>query len=118
MNSITLIVVLACLCFSSGEGLRLTPIPSLAPGELSSPHFRATDASLDISLSYQYAVCGQEKGGQKRVQRQQLRSGLYTSRSSIEHFPVRFRLVADVESASYLSLFPVSQPPGRAPPSA
>lgn len=30
------IVVIACLCFSAGEGLRLTPLPALALGETSS----------------------------------------------------------------------------------
>lgn len=30
------IVVIACLCFSAGEGLRLTPLPALALGETNS----------------------------------------------------------------------------------
>jgi len=115
-RTILLTGVLACLCFSSGEGLRLMPIPSPAHSETGPLNFRAAVASLHISLSYQYATCGLEKCGQKRVQRQQLRDGLSVSSSSSEPLAVPVRLAANIASASYCSPSPVPQPPGRAPP--
>jgi hypothetical protein len=108
--------VLACLCFSSGEGLRLMPIPSPAHSENGPPNFTAAAASLHISLSYQYATCGLEKCGQKRVQRQQVRDGLSVTSSNSEPLAVPVRLAADIASAAYRSLSLVPQPPGRAPP--
>ena len=115
-RTILLTGVLACLCFSSGEGLRLMPIPFPAHSETEPPNFTAAVASLHLSLSYQYATCGLEKCGQKRVQRQQLRDGLSVSRGNFEPHPVPVHLAANIASASYRSLSPVQQPPGRAPP--
>jgi hypothetical protein len=115
-RTILLIGVLACLCFSSGEGLRLMPISHPALGESEFHNFRAAIASLNVSLSYQYATCGLEKSGQKRVQRQKLRDGLLISGVGIEHLPVAVHFIANLESASFHSLFTVPQPPGRAPP--
>ena len=117
-RTILLIGVLACLCFSSGEGLRLMPISYPAPIEAGSPSFRAAIASLSVSLNYQYATCGLEKSGQKRAQRQQLRERLLISRNDIEHLPVPVYFTANIELASFGSLLSVPRPPGRAPPPA
>jgi hypothetical protein len=115
-RTILLTGVLACLCFSSGEGLRLMPIPSPAHSETGTPNFTAAATSLRISLSYQYATCGLEKCGQKRVQRQQMRDGLSVSSSNSEPLAVPVRLAANLATASYRSPSPVPRPPGRAPP--
>jgi hypothetical protein len=115
-RTILLIGVLACLCFSSGEGLRLMPISYPTLGETVFHNFRAAIASLDVSLSYQYATCGLEKSGKKRVQRQKLCDGLLLSGVGIKHLPVAIHFIANIELASFRSLFPVPQPPGRAPP--
>jgi hypothetical protein len=117
-RTILLIGVLACLCFSAGEGLRLMPISYPAPVEVESPSFRTAISSLNVSLDYQYGTCGLEKSVQKRAQRQQLREGLLISGNGIEHLPVPSHFTADIELASLRSLFPAPQPPGRAPPSA
>jgi hypothetical protein len=117
-RTVLLIGVLACLCFSSGEGLRLMPISYLAPVEFESSSFRTAISSFNVSLDYQYATCGLEKSVQKRAQRQQLREGLLISRNGIEHLLVPAHLTARIGLASFRSLFPTPQPPGRAPPSA
>jgi hypothetical protein len=115
-HTILLIGVLACLCFSSGEGLRLMPISDSSTREAGPTNFRATIASLNFPLSYQYATYGLEKSRQKRVQRQQLRDGLAISRNIIDHLPLPVQLTAGIELTPYSSLFLVSQPPSRAPP--
>ena len=117
-RTILLIGVLACLCFSSGEGLRLMPISYPALVEVESPNFRNAIASLSGCLDYQYATCGLEKGGQKRVQRQQLREGLLIARNGLKHLPAPVHFTAHIELAPFGSLLPAPQPPGRAPPSA
>ena len=44
--------VIACLCFSAGEGLRLTPLPALAPGETNSRALRVNTALSRGTLQY------------------------------------------------------------------
>ena len=117
-RTILLIGVLACLCFSSGEGLRLIPISYPVLVEAESPNFRNAVVALSGCLDYQYATCGLEKSGQKRIQRQQLREGLLISSNSIKRLPAPVHFKAHIEPAPFGSLLPPIQPPGRAPPSA
>ena len=109
--------VLACLCFSSGEGLRLMPIPSTTLHESGPPRVAAPAATLYVSQGYQYATCGLEKSGQKRVKRQHLRDGVPVSPSRFGPLPVTSRPAA-AESTSYRTPSPTPLPLGRAPPPA
>lgn len=117
-RTILVVAVLACLCFSTGEGLRLIPIATPITNETSWPDLGTTKTSHDVSTLYQYATCGLDKSSQKRTQRQQAHRGLLTSHIGGESFPKRVQLTADIELASYGSLLSVSRPLGRAPPSA
>jgi hypothetical protein len=117
-RTILIVGVLACLCFSTGEGLRLIPIATPITEEASWPDLGTIKTSHDVSTLYQYATCGLEKSSQKRTQRQQAHRGLLTSHNSGKSFPKRVQLTADIELASYGSLLHVSRPIGRAPPSA
>lgn len=51
MRTIIVIVVIACLCFSVGEGLRLRPFPVSTLADSSE-----TESGLNISASYEAAV--------------------------------------------------------------
>ena len=106
--------VLACLCFSHGEGLRLMPLSHTADAE--GLNASGASARFNISLDYQYATCGLEKSGQKRAPRQQLRDGLSALPGGLSHPRVSLWLDAEFESASYRPTTPLPQPPGRAPP--
>lgn len=113
-----LVGVLACLCFSAGEGLRLMPIASPVTSDAAWPNLGDTNTSLDVSAEYQYATCGLEKRGQSLTRRQQAPVGLVTSPTNGESFPAKTQLTAGAELAFYRSPLSVSCPSGRAPPSA
>ncbi len=51
MSSVILIVVIASLCFSVGEGLRLTPFPLSAPTRV-----EATNVSFDANASHETSL--------------------------------------------------------------
>lgn len=117
-RAILLIGMLACLCFSAGEGLRLMPIASPVANDATWPNLGDTNTSLNVSSQYQYATCGLEKRGQSLTRRQQAPVGLLTSPTGGESFPAKTKLTADAELAFYQSPLSASCPSGRAPPSA
>lgn len=117
-RTVLLTGVLLCLCFSAGEGLRLMPIPSPVTDEVARPNFRSVSDSLGLSSLYQYATCGPEGKGLKRVQRQTVRGGLLASLSGGQSLTLELQLTPEIDSASYHSPFCVLRPAGRAPPSA
>jgi len=109
--------VIACLCFSVGEGLRLRPFPvsALAQSE-------ATDTQLNATASYEISLC---KYGpvdvptrvQMRGKRQVVDYGNAPSQNSRELTVQHVLLSSAEESAGIVSLFSESHLSGRAPPS-
>jgi hypothetical protein len=117
-RTILLVCVLACLCFSAGEGLRLMPLAPPVSDGAARPNLGVVSGSPGVSSQYQYATCGLEKRGQKLTHRQQARGGLLTSRNGGEPPAVGEHPAAEIESASYPSQLFASRSLGRAPPSA
>lgn len=112
------IVVIACLCFSAGEGLRLTPLPALALGEISS-----SDLIVNTTLSRgspQYLGGPLDRPAQVQVQKSSKRQLLdcecppICDKGEIPFHPLPNLGASDrVDCASRIA---EAQPPGRAPP--
>ncbi|CAN5767363.1 hypothetical protein BH20ACI3_BH20ACI3_22210 [soil metagenome] len=115
MPSIILMVVIASLCFSIGEGLRLTPFPisNLTRAE-------AANVLLGVRVSDQnslskYGPLDVPTLTQKRNKRQALDLAGPPTLSSRE-IPNYFRRTAANEPIDIISSLLVSRPAGRAPP--
>jgi hypothetical protein len=112
--------VIACLCFSAGEGLRLTPLPAPPPPEVAASDLQANatlsrGTSLNRTGPLDMPAQGQ---AQKRGKRQTLECACPPAGDAREvtFQPVRFSGAArQIVRASRLS---VSKPSGRAPPPA
>ena len=110
--------VIACLCFSAGEGLRLTPLPAPPPAEDVASNLQA-DATLSrgASLNRNGPLDMPAQGqAQKRGKRQTLECECPPAGGAreVSFHPLRHSGVERlVVRASRLS---ISQPSGRAPP--
>lgn len=114
---ILLIGVLASLCFSVGEGLRLLPLPSLSPSPSECVDTRAHMASPSASplIQYQAGSITQPPQAQKNLKRKQAQ---WTPPAHCDlPVPNSLRLLSGEEWAtvSYLTGSASSQA-GRAPP--
>ena len=112
-----LVGVIACLCFSVGEGLRLRPFPvaALAGSEATNSQLNAT-ASHETSL-YKYGPLDVPTRLQKRGKRQLVDYGNAPSQNNRE-LPVQQVLLSNAdEPAGTVSLSFKSHLSGRAPPS-
>ena len=109
--------VIACLCFSAGEGLRLTPLPALALEETDSSAFLA---SITFSLGTpQYLGGPLDRPAQVQLQKSSKRQLLDfewppigTADTSFHPLPY-LRAGDRVDCASRVA---ESKPSGRAPP--
>lgn len=110
--------VIACLCFSDGEGLRLTPLPALSPGEISS-----SPLPVNATLSHgapQYLGGPLDRPAQAQVQKLSKRQLLDcecpptggTGRIAFHPLPY---LDAGNRCERAVRI-PEAQPPSRAPP--
>ena len=117
MRTNLLIGVIACLCFSVGEGLRLRPFPvsALAESEATNTQPNAT-ASYEISLC-RYGPLDVPTRVQKRGKRQVVDYGNAPSQDGRELTVHQVPLSSADESASIVSLLFGSHLSGRAPPS-
>ena len=70
MRTILLIGVIASLCFSVGEGLRLTPFPVSALAESAQPDGRLKVAELREARLHKYGPLDKPTQAQKRGKRQ------------------------------------------------
>jgi hypothetical protein len=115
---LSVIGVIACLCFSAGEGLRLTPLPALSLGEISSSvlHVNAT-------LSHgtpRYLGGPLNRPAQAQVQKISKRKLLdcecppTSGMSDIAFHPLPYLDAGDWSDRA--SRIPQAQPPSRAPP--
>jgi hypothetical protein len=111
-----LVGVIACLCFSVGEGLRLRPFPvsALAEAEASNTQPNAT-ASYKTSLC-KYGPLDVPARVQNRGKRQVVDYGNPPSQSSRELAAHQVLLSGASEPVGVASLLFGSGPTGRAPP--
>ena len=114
MASIILIVVIASLCFSVGEGLRLTPFPISALLELGEASSTAKPAE-QIS-NHKYGPLDVPTQHQKRSKRQAEPLDFLVTRTECE-VPTTLHSSAAHEGSAIVSVRVVSQFAGRAPPS-
>jgi hypothetical protein len=110
--------VIACLCFSAGEGLRLTPLPALALEETNS-------SALLVSATFsrgtpQYLGGPLDRPAQVQLQKSSKRQLLdfecpsISGTVEISLHPLPYVGASDrVDRASRMA---EAQPPGRAPP--
>jgi hypothetical protein len=108
-----LVVIVGSLCFSVGEGLRLTPFPLLAQTQDASA---ATDISSATRSSLsQYGPLDVPTPTQKRGKRNvvELASG---SRTETQPLFVSIVCSSEYEAEDLNRLALVAPPPGRAPP--
>jgi len=115
LASTILIVVIASLCFSVGEGLRLTPFPPSAPAQV-----EAADVLLNANASpgasiYKYGPLDVPAQAQKRSKRQQIDFACPPAIGARE-LPTDQRSSSDDKSDHVVSVSSVSRPAGRAPP--
>ena len=113
---ILLIGVIASLCFSVGEGLRLTPFPVSALAEAAAPDDRLKVAELQEARLHQYGPLDKPTQAQKRGKRQTpdcqcppplsiRKPTAYMLHSSCAYPPV-----------AVTSTLLIAEPAGRAPP--
>ena len=117
MRTTLLVGVIACLCFSVGEGLRLRPFPVSALAE-----FEATNTQLNAPASYEsslykYGPLDVPTRVQKRGKRQVLDYANASSQNSRELTVQDVLLSSADEPAGIVSLSFRSHLSGRAPPS-
>jgi len=115
-RTIILIGVIACLCFSVGEGLRLRPFPvsALAKSEATNTQFNPT-ASYETSLC-KYGPLGAPTQVQKRGKRQGADYVDQPSESARELAAHQVLLPDTGADVDIVSLLFGSRSTGRAPP--
>ena len=108
MTSVLSAVVLCALCFSVGEGLRLTPFPV--------PPQRHQHCSVESHVSVlQYGPLNVPAQNQKRNKRQALDLVGPTAVGARYAAP-ELSAVLDSPSTDLISVLSVTRPAGRAPP--
>ncbi len=116
VRTLVVVGVIASLCFSVGEGLRLTPFPvsAITLDETTNNHPNAT-ASRQTSLR-QYGPLDVPAQTQKRGKRQAVDYGCPPSQDNRQPSPHQCLLSGVREPADFIPLPFVSRPAGRAPP--
>ena len=110
-----LIVVVASLCFSVSEGLRLTPFPISALVRVDTKDAPATIKASDQISNHKYGPLDVPTQHQKRNKRHAVPLDfLLTANSCANPTPLRFS--ATREHSDIVSVLVVSQSAGRAPP--
>lgn len=111
ISSVLSAVILGALCFSVGEGLRLTPFPVSALAQTDAPHL---SVSSEISVS-QYGPLDVPAQNQKRSKRQVLDLAGPAAVGTRYAAP-ELSASLDCESTNFVSVLSVTRPAGRAPP--
>ena len=113
--------VIACLCFSAGEGLRLTPLPVLPLAEINSSSFLVNVISATLTRGPSKFLGGPlDRPAQVQVQKRSKRPLLdyeyqpTSGTSEIPFYPLQYLGAND--RCDHVSHFPEAQPPSRAPP--
>jgi hypothetical protein len=113
MSSVLLAVVVGSLCFSVGEGLRLTPFPVTTPAQ-AEPHLSINSAPDKASLS-QYGPLDVPAQTQKRSKRQLIDFAGPIDAGTRNVLPELSSLLEYESTDVACDLF-VTRPAGRAPP--
>ena len=111
MSSVLSAVILGALCFSIGEGLRLTPFPVSALAKTETPHL---SAASEICAS-QYGPLDVPAQNQKRSKRQ-VPDLAGPAASANRYAAPELTALLDCESTNFVSVLSVKRPAGRAPP--
>lgn len=118
IRTFCVISVIACLCFSAGEGLRLTPLPALPLEEINSSAplvdatiSRGTSEYLGGPLARPAQVQAQKPGKRQLLD---CECPLNSGAGETSFHPLQY--VATSDPCDHLSHFPDAQPPSRAPP--
>lgn len=114
---LSVIGVIACLCFSAGEGLRLTPLPAILLGEISS-----SVPQVNATLSHgtpQYLGGPLDRPAQAQVQISKRKlldceCPLTSGMGEIAFHQLPYPDASD--GGDRASRTPEAQPPSRAPP--
>lgn len=110
-----LVVIIASLCFSVGEGLRLTPFPISAITRVEGPNV-LLDAGLSHETSpHKYGPLDVPTQTQKRNKRQAIHFVCLPTGVDRE-LPTFLCCSSDDEPTHVVSVLFVSRPAGRAPP--
>lgn len=112
VSSAVLAVIIGALCFSVGEGLRLTPFP--VPAQEQDAGVAVSNSVAGISLS-QYGPLDVPTRAQKRTKRYPLDFAGHGSPVNRAAVSVSFSLPED-EAIEIASVLFVARPSGRAPP--
>jgi hypothetical protein len=112
MSSVLLAVIVGSLCFSVGEGLRLTPFPVSTSTQNEELSFANPSGNTTVS---QYGPLDVPAQTQKRSKRQATDiSGPTTART--RYAVPQLSSLLDYDSAEAASVLFVTRPAGRAPP--
>lgn len=118
VRTFCVIGVVACLCFSEGEGLRLTPLPALPLEEINSST-PLVDATISGGTS-EYLGGPLDRPAQVQAQkpgkRQLLDCECPPNSGTGETYFHTLQFVATTDLRDHVSHFPEAQPPSRAPP--
>lgn len=115
MSSVLSAVIVGALCFSVGEGLRLTPFPVSTSKQNYDAQLSLTYASEKTSLS-QYGPLDVPTQTQKRSKRQVLKPAGPAASGAPEIIPESSGFF-EFDSLDLASIPSVPRPSGRAPPS-
>jgi len=107
---VTLLVIVVSLCFSVGEGLRLTPFP------VSNQLQQLSDLSVEKDGRSTYGPLDVPSQTQKRSKRQTTDFGTQPQIESSQDVALIRHIVED-QAVQLRSSLLVSRPSGRAPPS-
>lgn len=119
MRMILLIGVVASLCFSAGEGLRLTPIPVSAMAGVVAPDTRLNIAASRGASLHKYGPLDKpsQVQVQKRGKRQSLDCQCPPSQNARQPNNDLLQVPGDRAPVGFTSTLPLSEPADRAPPS-
>lgn len=113
VSAALLAVIIGALCFSVGEGLRLTPFP-VSSAQMPQTGVAVSNTSVEISLS-QYGPLDVPARTQKRSKRYTVDLAAPGSPAIRDAVTVLSFLVED-EALNVASVLFVARPTGRAPP--
>lgn len=115
VTSVILIAVIASLCFSVGEGLRLTPFPVSALMKLESDRTSSTVKATNLISIHKYGPLDVPAQHQKRNKRQVVPLDSLLTATEYEIPSALHSFTTDVPS-ELVSFLVTSQSAGRAPP--
>lgn len=116
LTSVIMIVVIGSLCFSVGEGLRLTPFPISALIGVEARNTPLTAKAADQISNHKYGPLDVPAQNQKRNKRQAVPVDCPPASNTCEVPTAALRSSATHEPFDIVSLLVVSQSAGRAPP--